>query len=174
MCHLVTIGTRDDRSSIDALMGVDFPLAMRPSTNPSVRSLFPKTDRLFEVTHGGCSCDVVASRQEPDSEGRRARLRAGYERKGWSDAKIARALAESDSRHHRRVSQRHDPGAHFIRLVHTLAGRPGGVRVLIHFYSGRFDSEEIAVVGTARMPVDRIVTVGDIAEDRPTDIIGSS
>jgi hypothetical protein len=171
MCHLVTIGTREGRASIDALMGSDFPLSLRRSTNPSLRSLFPKTDQLFEVYRGFCSCDIVASHREPPVEDRRAKLHALYSTKGWSEPKIARALAHWNSARERRLTKRGEAGRELVRLLHTLAERAGGVRVLIHFYSGRFDSEDISVVGTARVPVDRLVDGEVIAEDTLTDVV---
>jgi hypothetical protein len=120
MCHLVTIGTREGRASIDALMGSDFALSLRPSTNPSLRSLFPKKDQLFEVAHGFCSCDIVASHREPPVEDRRAKLHALYGKKGWSEAKIARALADWDSAHARRLTKGDEPGRDLVRLLRTL------------------------------------------------------
>jgi hypothetical protein len=50
MCYLVTIGTREDRAHVEAFLGADFPLSLRPSKNPSLRSAFPRADQLFEVT----------------------------------------------------------------------------------------------------------------------------
>jgi hypothetical protein len=44
MCDLVTIGTREDRAQVEALLGVDFSLALRPSKDPSLRSAFPQAD----------------------------------------------------------------------------------------------------------------------------------
>jgi hypothetical protein len=170
MCHLVTIGTRENRAIIDTLMGDDFPLSVRPSMNPFLRSIFPHTDQLFEITHGFCSCDIVVDGREPPTDDQRAKLRAHYASKGWSEAKIARALADSDSALDRRLKKSAEPAMHLIGLLRTLAARPGGVRVLIHFYGGRFDNEEIRLVGTARVSDDRLVNIGVIAEDTLTDV----
>ena len=170
MCYLVTIGTREDREGVGALLGLDFPLSLRPSNNPSLRSAFPPADQLFEVTYGFCSCDLIKQHNTRSLEDRRANLRAQYERKGWSKAKIARALADWETAHARQLEKRIEPARHLIKLLQTLAARPGGVRAVVHLYSGRFDSEEIQSVGATSLPVERL-EFGILAEDTLINVV---
>ena len=173
MCYLVTIGTREERAQIEALLGVDFPLALRPSKNSSLRSAFPQVDHLFEVTHGVCSCDLITQNTPRSVEDQRAKLRAQYERKGWSKAKSARALADWEVAHDRQREKRAEPARDLITLLQTLAIRPGGVRAVVHFYSGRFDTEKIPLVGTTRVLVERL-EVGPLVEDTLMDVVHSA
>jgi hypothetical protein len=170
MCYLVTIGTREDRPHVGALLGADFPLTLRPSKNPSLRAAFPPEDKLYEVTFGLCSCDLITQHKTRSAEDRRAKLRAQYDRKGWSKGKIARALADWETGHGRELEKRTEPARDLIKLLKTLALRPGGVRVVVHFYSGPFDSEEIALVGASSVPVERF-EVGALPEDTLTDVV---
>src|SRR5438132_13542998 len=90
MCYLVTIGTREEaRAGIEVPLGDDRLLAVWPSSNPiaavCVFSAGPPVRG-----------DVRRSRDliRPSLEQQRARLRTRYERKRWSEAKIARAQAD--------------------------------------------------------------------------------
>jgi hypothetical protein len=169
MCYLVTIGTRADRAQVETLFGLDSSLALRPSENPSLRSAFPRLDHLFDVTHGSCSCDLITHQNARSIEDQRAKLGTQYERKGWSKAKTARALADWDATHNRQFEKHTESARDLLKLLQTLAMRPGGVRVVVHFYSGRFDSEEISLIGTTRVPVEQL-EIGAIREDTLTDV----
>src|SRR5687768_11814114 len=109
MCYLVTIGTRGSQADIEGLLGPNSRLVVQPSRNPSLRLLFPQRDQLFQVTSGGCSCDLVMCSHEPLRNEQRARLRARYQRKGWSPAKIGRALADWEIAHERQAQHRAAP-----------------------------------------------------------------
>lgn len=52
------------------VLGPDQLLVVRPSTNSSLRSVFPQEDQLFELTSGHCSCDLVIASAQPSVEDR--------------------------------------------------------------------------------------------------------
>jgi hypothetical protein len=54
--------------------------------------------------------------------------------------------------------------------LRALASKAQAVRVLIHFYSGSFDSELVMTVERIRVPVDRLVDVSVIGEDRLVEL----
>ena len=97
-------------------------------------------------------------------------MQARYEERGWSQAKTARALADWHAAHEQQLKTRGAPKAQLFALVRSLAARPGGVRVFVHFYSGPFDSEEIRTGGKVRVKADRLVGDGIIAADTLTEI----
>lgn len=171
MCYLVTIGTSESRAGVDTLVGHESSLTVHPSRNSSLRSVFPHGDHLFEVTYGLCSCDLVIARTDSSRHDQRERLRAGYERRGWSQTKIGRALADWDSAHDRRISQNAAPQAALCALLQGLASRAGGVRVLVHFYAGRFDAEPVGSPERIRIAVDRLVNISVLGEDRLVEIV---
>jgi hypothetical protein len=170
MCYLVTIGTLESRDSIEVILGESRLLAVRPSRNPSLRALFPEGDRLFELTSGHCSCNFVIRSAEPSVEQQRARLRARYGRKGWSQTKMARALTDWEVAHERRVERDAAPEAQWRALARMLASRPGGLRVLVHFYSGEFDTEVIQTGTPVSTPVDLLLDER-IADDILTTVV---
>jgi len=54
---------------------------------------YPEHLVAYSITSGGCACDLVtAGPPSGDADVERERLRRKYERKGWSKAKIQRAL----------------------------------------------------------------------------------
>ena len=95
MCQLVTIGFPKGFDPRVTVFGEPRDgLAVTPSRNPHVAGIFPKTDLRFDVTIGGCSCDLIGGRhgaRAGDGDNQRRR----YEKLGWSRAKIDRALEAS-------------------------------------------------------------------------------
>src|SRR5262245_41301480 len=101
MCQLVTIGIpRSVGPVLTEFGGPRDGLAVTPSRNPHVASIFPTTDLRLDVTIGGCSCSLVA-RHHGARPGDEANQRRRYERLGWSRAKIDRALQASIAAHER-------------------------------------------------------------------------
>ena len=138
MCHLVTIGTREPEASLNALVrveatltprGWESPFLVQPSDSPSLKSLFPANDRLFDVVTGMCSCHLMPST-----------------RKGG-------------------------PHEAFCRWLRKVALVDGGVRVFVHWYSGKFATERVSNAGTIRMPVDQLIDLSVLDEDRLVDIV---
>lgn len=92
MCYFVTIGTRESQLYVETLLGDGALLGLIPSKNLAMKSVFPREDHLFEVLCGQCTCSLVMREDtQPSVEQQRARLRAKYEIKGWSEATIVRA-----------------------------------------------------------------------------------
>jgi hypothetical protein len=170
MCYLVTIGTHESQTSLEVLLGRDAAVAVRPATNPSLRTVFPPGDNLFEVTSGHCSCDLVVEAAESSAASQLAKLRARYEGKGWSKAKIARALADWEAAHERRELKHAAPQRQFYGLLRALVSRPVGVRLVVHFYSGQFNTEDVRVVGAITISEDRLGEAGVLGENKLTQI----
>lgn len=91
MCRFLTVGLAP--ASVAAFeQAVRRTLHLSREVNPGIARLFPATDVLFVVTFGGCSCglDVVRRTAPVARDPRRKR----FERRGYSEARIARLLAE--------------------------------------------------------------------------------
>ena len=174
MCYLVTIGIRESIGRVEAMLGDGQLLAVRASQNASLRSVFPKEDRLFALTSGHCSCDLVIPSSQRSVEQQRSRLQARYQREGWSQAKIARALADWEAAHARQMVARTASGMQLYALLRALANKPGGLRVLIHFYSGRFDNEEVEPRGRVSDPTGELAGEGVIPEDTLVEITAAA
>jgi hypothetical protein len=170
MCYLITIGTAESPRRVEALVGDMGGLSVRPSRNPSLRSVFPLSDHLFQVTSGHCSCDLVPRKTRPSVEQHRARLRAKYEQAGWSTGKIGRALADWEAAHERQRRARAEPHRQFLSLLRVLSSSPGGLRLVVHFYSGQFDTEAIRSTGKVSVPFDRIGEIGGSPEDSLVEV----
>ena len=170
MCYLITIGIRESIDHVEAMLGDGQLLTVRASRNASLRSIFPKEDLLFELTSGHCSCDLVIPDSQPSAEQQRARRQAQYQRKGWSQAKIARALDDWEAAHAQQVEARARPVIQLYPLLRALAAKPDGLRVLIHFYSGQFASEEVQPRGRVRVPAGQLGGKGVIPEDTLAEI----
>jgi hypothetical protein len=135
--------------------------------------VFPQDDELFELTLGHCSCDFLSAGTQPSVEDRLARLQVKYEKRGWSQRKIARAVADWQVAHERQIERRAAPEEQFVALLRALASRLGEVRVFVHFYSGQFDSEEMRTRGQVTIAADRLIVASLIPEDTLTEIMAA-
>ena len=93
-----------------------------------------------------------------------ARARAEYQKKGWSEAKISRALQskrESESR-------REDKYAIFRRSMAALVDAIGPVRLFVHMYGGELKTEN---VGIAKQLTVYLQDFESSAESFPSDTI---
>ena len=70
-------------------------------------------------------------------------------------------------------SKRKEAGPHeaLCRWLRDLARAEGGVRVFVHWYSGRFDTEPVRNAGTIRITVDQLVDASVLGEDRVVNIV---
>jgi hypothetical protein len=129
--------------------------------NPSVLGAFPIGIAAFEVTSGGCACNMVVAASRGDAASERGVLRARYRAKHprWSEAKITRAVeaARLPSDPSRRRGDKSDT---FRDVVVELVSRLGVVHVFWHEYSGHPSTEEIAVCPNERLPLAAYVEAG--------------
>ena len=177
MCYFLTIGVRADGAVlIDGKH--ERPrhvcrLTIAPAFNPSVASLFPRGDRLFWVVCGMCSCDLyppggISKHTNFDRE------RNKYSAKGWSEAKIDRAMkAKLAPRLTVARPRRNDTPRELLHdLLINLSARDGGVRIFAHFYKG--DQNEEKILGHIGVPVNfaDLINGGNFPENTMIDLIG--
>ena len=95
MCHFVTlIAPTDDANAVRAIMD-RHGRAADPTDNPSVRKVLLEGERQYVTTRGHCDCGTVLApgHNTPETfEEKLAKEAARMKRKGWSEAKITRAL----------------------------------------------------------------------------------
>jgi hypothetical protein len=154
VCYFIAVGVRDEGArALELERQKRDGFGVVPAANAYIAALFPKEDRLFWITHGGCSCDLVKSRSSVSESGRE-KERAQYRRKGWSGAKIDRALqAKHASKTQVPRGQRDDtPMERLDDLLVRLSRTHGGVRVFVHMFEGSVDEEK--VVGAIGNRVD--------------------
>jgi hypothetical protein len=160
MCWFVTLAVPD--SSLDALDRIcaayQRGLAFRRLQDTPTARVFPAGTTCVQVTAGGCSCGLFA---EPGRDGAPSldKERAKLEAKGWSGAKVERALqAKVDSAS--RPGPRLAAAADFIALVGTLVNETGKVHLHAHFHSGDQDTAEVAPVAVATLPLEEFLRAG--------------
>lgn len=116
---------------------------LRPQANPDLPSQLARGDQCYLTTVGHCDCDSALGRardacQPDDDIGR-------WRRKGWTEAKIARALRQrGENRHHQMEAQILRMGPDLARWQALLADvlrntGADGFGLLIHHYAGNLD-----------------------------------
>jgi hypothetical protein len=150
MCHIMSVGVpARDREAIEALGRGRDGLAVDPATNRSLLRLFPSGDAVFFLTQGGCSCSLYGEPTETTTAEDEAADRARYRRKGWSDAKIARAI-EAKARPHKKPRENRQK---VCDAISQIVQRLGRVRLFAHWYDGRVDTEEFEPVERRTIPL---------------------
>lgn len=162
MCWFITAGLPEPGArALEALGRARGGLGVRRSVNPSVAALFPQADVRLEVTHGWCSCALYPEAAEP-GEAAAERDRARYRQKGWSEAKIQRAV---EARRQARTAA-HQQGLEreAVRQVRNAIAEQvralGSVRVFAHEYQRSQDTESVGAAGRARVSLEEYLRGG--------------
>lgn len=153
MCDFVIVGFAETHSEVlrDALPE---GIYLSDLDCPAVAKMLPKGHAVMAlVTENRCSCglyfnseDVRAARRDANLRQLRARAEK-YRNRGWSAAKIQRALADSASS----ASDGHDLidesklEAVEAALSTSAAQLPGGLFVLVHEFSGSSAEEQFKI-----------------------------
>lgn len=167
MCYLISVaitGFPDDVTRTFQRHG----LLATPNKNPSVLRAFGGTRPVFDITVGGCSCDIhAAARARFDEAAERAR----FAPKGWSLQKIERALKDRRQAY-QRVRARAFQWNDFTEALASILGAGGKAALLSHFYSGNWDEEAVPMPKTASARLtDLAAKETPLAEDTVMSII---
>ena len=167
MCYFVTVGVNEDNASW-LLDSIPRGMAIYPYANKSITKHLPKSYRTYVITSGMCSCDLFRRSFEnsPSAEEHTDRLRLKYEKKGWTPAKIQRAIDQSSAT---------QPLETFVglcpdlrKLLADIVERVDDMALVVHFYHEReIENEKIAVSEGELIPVDSFVANEPVlTEDR--------
>jgi hypothetical protein len=153
MCYFVTIGISTKR--VDLLHKLETNgFAVNPSGNSSLRQIFPQSAAMFEVTKGWCSCSIYQAPKASDTE----HVREKYRRKGWSAAKIERALASKEHSMNNHLAS--GDRAAFINTIAAIASECSPIYLFAHMYSGSIVEEVINCEGKGKLAVSEILSNG--------------
>jgi hypothetical protein len=95
MCHFITlIAPTDDAAAVASIME-RHGRAAKPMDNPSINKVLRNGERQYLTTRGHCDCGTALAPRHQTLEAfeeKLAKEAARMRRKGWSEAKIARAI----------------------------------------------------------------------------------
>jgi hypothetical protein len=150
MCHFITlIAPTDDQPALAALMK-RHGRAAEPIDNPSVAKVLLPGERQYLTTSSHCDCGTVLGPrglETPEElEERLAKEASRLARKGWSEAKIARAIGDR-----RKAEARPDGGGVdsielWVEVVRDLFDELGlpHVGLVVRSYRGAIATENFA------------------------------
>jgi hypothetical protein len=143
MCFFITIAVPAQKAGlVEEVFGRGFHTA--PTANASVAAALPAGYAALLVTDGHCSCDLYAAPQSPTGRNPEDHLRKKYAKRGWSDAKIARAVEQGKASGPKNLHTRGlraDVASRLVELCHAA----GGVTVVVHWYRGRVETEPLSL-----------------------------
>ncbi len=144
MCYFLTLGV-PGKSAHFMSSAAPRGFALGLSENKSVLSQLPVDFRTYLLTSGMCSCGLY-HRQTKRGTNPSEFLRQKYKQKGWSNARIERAIDQT-------TKQRQGKGKiSFVGLrpdvatiVTDIARQAGRVAVIAHWYGGNTEEETITL-----------------------------
>lgn len=138
MCHFLTIAV-PGKTVPEVPREFRRTIHFAEQANRSVTEHTPPDWTSFTATSGGCSCDFYRSSTSAPED--RSKLEKKYRKKGWSDAKILRALESHKPTPTQSPGLRDD----VLDLVADLANAFGEIRISLHWYSGDVETENFAL-----------------------------
>jgi len=171
MCHFITLVVRgSDRSSIASVVERHGRRA-KPAHNASVASALTSDEAQYLTTVSYCDCGTALGPTLAPSANRNTEQVAKLEKKGWSRTKIKRWLsdrekADARAREHSDIA-RPDSIDLWSDIVGDLVAMPGvdQAGLLLHFYSGDVDQEQIALTRNTVGIEEFSIRLRDIQED---------
>jgi hypothetical protein len=158
MCYFLTIAVPAKHSDAARNMiprGFDFI----QTANSSIKSVLPSDYETFVLVSGGCSCGLFGQVTVQEHQSNADRLRNKGAKKGWSSTKIDRAIEQTNSAHWRRppvlVGFRDD----VVDILAKIAGNVGSFAIMVHFYQGDIDNEQISIGSSQRTVATRLRSI---------------
>jgi hypothetical protein len=144
MCFFLTIAVPSQHADrISEAFGRGFQISA--STNPSVAAALPARYEARLVTSGMCSCGLYARPNSVERADPATHLRRKYEKLGWSEAKIERAIEQAAASASKSNPPNSGIRADVIKRLGTLCHAAGSVAILVHFYNGDVESERLTL-----------------------------
>jgi hypothetical protein len=161
MCwYLIVAIPRDEKDLSERILPGG--LSLVDCANKCVRRTISDTFQCMFLVYGFCSCDLYQDTDEGMRPRRKARARK-YRRKGWSEAKIERALQQAqDAYDEKPVGLRED----VIRYLDAMVNAGGVVGVLLHFFNGDVDKERFTIKDSIKLGLKKFSDMGEL----PTDV----
>jgi hypothetical protein len=122
-------------------------LSVWPWTDRGLLRTLPDEYATFFITSGQCSCDLYAPQRSEQVVTRDEHLRRAYAKRGWSEAKIERAVVQSRA-NKKQLPQFVGYRADVVDLVIAIVASTSTAALLVHMYSGRQSDERITVGGS--------------------------
>lgn len=165
MCYFITVAVdKNHEALLKATLGSSFRLSR--SKNASIISNLQPNDAAFELTDGMCSCGLYASTDGGEDSAEKIRRKYSkpkYKKRGWTEVKIERAIADSLLKPKKEFSGlRPDLRSQLA----GLASQTGRLALVVHYYSGAIDTEEVPTSQKNVVSCEELQTEDDtVAED---------
>jgi hypothetical protein len=166
MCYFLTVAVPAKHvARIGEVFGRGFQAY--PTANASVRAAIPEHFEAHLITSGMCSCDLYFGSRASAAPDHAARLRHKYERLGWNEAKIQRALAQSAAIAAKTSRLKSGFREDVIDRLGAMCGVASRIALLVHWYTGHVETEQISLEAPLRCRCDELAAqLRILGEDR--------
>jgi hypothetical protein len=170
MCYYIT-ATLPTGTKLKALMPVfdSYEMAFSPVNNKHIQSQLGSEELYFRPTQGYCDCDTVLGSldisQMHDALVDSKKVKK-LRKKGWSEEEINNWISEKMQKERAKKRKkdkywpefRNQQATRWINFLRELldTGLTSRVGILIHWYKGGLDAEQIKIKKTQRINVESI------------------
>lgn len=155
MCFFVSVAVPSQHAErIGDIFGRGFQI--HPTANASVTAALPAGYSARLVTSGMCSCDLYARPRAAAAPDPATHLRRKYEKRGWSEAKISRALEQAVNNASKTNRATSGFRSDVLTGFEALCRAAGSVALLVHWYSGEVESERLPLGQPRRCTCDEL------------------
>lgn len=117
---------------------------------------------VYSITSGGCSCDLVTIGTAAEAiEKKTSKLLSIYKKKGWSQAKIDRALKDRIEVSQARSALRAD----VIDFLDRQLTKQNHIELILHWHSGEFETEKFDLSGIENCDVHGRFQISELQEN---------
>jgi hypothetical protein len=144
MCFFLTIAVPSLHAErIGEEFGRGFQV--HPTANPSAMDAFPSGFVARLITSGMCSCDLYVRPQDAHLPNSPTHGRLKYEKRGWSESKIKRALSQAEA--NAAKPKQRNPGVHsdVVNRLQAICRVAGSVAMFVHFYNSEIETERLSL-----------------------------
>lgn len=142
MCYFLTVAVPAQHAElIERTFQPGFQTLV--TTNPQVATALPVHYAARVVTTGFCSCELFSDPTRPRAEQLTEQLQRKFEKRGWGQAKIQRAIEQAKQSQARFPGNKGGIREDVIERLLVLVESAGAAGVFAHWYGGSLDSESM-------------------------------
>lgn len=142
---------------------------MLEASGTSAARILPQGWQCFTLTRAGCSCSFFSVEVDPIVD--RAKQRSKLEKKGWSNAKLERAMRSYDEKraHEQSLSARSENPLALQAVLSTLVVQAGEAAFHAHWYDDSVVDADLpetprkivslADLSSTQLPADAVVMI---------------
>jgi len=160
MCYYLTLSFKKDFEDL-VKSGFTEKILLRENKNAFFNEMFGRDFVSLDITDGHCSCSIYQILMADNSENETQQLQKKYRKKGWSESKIERAIADNQQTKNKDL-------INLREILANIAKQTGSLWLFAHQYSGLIANEHLENINHQELKIAELL---DNKIEVPEDVI---